>query len=520
MPIPGIDILLGRKISDKEVEDNNLFLLIGSRGVGKTTYCKSFLTNALDNNKKVIYISSNIMFKQFKNFFPNINSNLILSNSLFINPFLKNDINKSNIQNNLNIDDRLFLTLKEVECTCQEVIDKSISETHDKQTQIFGFKNSSTDQQEMIFCDNQNNEVSSKNIIVVLDSISHLFTLFEEKDVFRFINLLSLFLKKLGCKSIFTVNNLTLDQNIVEKISTLFDSTLEMKMEETDKTVVVNRMIRITSFTGKKIASRWINIQMDKTGKLDFLNSSNLFSSLICSVCKSPISKNPVFYQDMAFHKNHLDVYVKLHGIYGDTGITNIGQSAVLTANFFFIDIVGLSNPYLSVRKQIQKIELLNNLIASCPAFRKNSEKMVLPTGDGMAIGFILNPETPLELGMQIHEKLRNHNKDSLTYDSKLEIRIGLASGSVFIVNDINNNQNIWGPGIIFARRVMDVGDGWHILVEGNLAENLLTLDDKYESCLHYLGQFPIKHGQVIKLYSAYDDLNFGNSRPPSKFKE
>jgi hypothetical protein len=135
-----------------------------------------------------------------------------------------------------------------------------------------------------------------------------------------------------------------------------------------------------------------------------------------------------------------------------------------------------------------------------------------------MAIGFTSNPEAPLNLSIQLHAKLKKHNigKDD---ESSLYVRIGIASGPVFIVNDANNNQNIWGPGIIFARRVMDIGDNNHILIDGGLAQTLITLDDKYKKIIHYVGDYQIKHGHIIKLYSAYQKNYFGNKDVPVKMK-
>ena len=258
----------------------------------------------------------------------------------------------------------------------------------------------------------------------------------------------------------------------------------------------------------------WIKFELDKNSLLSFPNSS----SLICSVCKASIKTKPVFYLDMAFHENHLELYKKLIGIYGNDRISDLGPSSVVNANFFFIDIVGLSSPILSVRKQIEKIEFLNNFVISSEIFQKSIDKKVLPTGDGMAIGFTSNPEAPLQLSIQLHNKLKRHNhgKDN---ESILAVRIGIATGPVFIVNDANNNQNIWGPGIIFARRVMDVGDDNHILLDGGLAHSLITLDDKYKEIIHYIGNYQIKHGQIIKLYSAYKENIFGNKDNPVKMK-
>ena len=111
---------------------------------------------------------------------------------------------------------------------------------------------------------------------------------------------------------------------------------------------------------------------------------------------------------------------------------------------------------------------------------RLKEKKIVLPTGDGMAIGFFMNPESPLQLVIQLHSKLRTYNRGKSDGDM-LRVRIGLGSGPVFIVNDINGNQNVWGPGIILARRVMDVGDNSHILLSSTMAESLITLKDEYK---------------------------------------
>ncbi|HEU4448109.1 MAG TPA: hypothetical protein VFR94_25790, partial [Nitrososphaeraceae archaeon] len=93
-----------------------------------------------------------------------------------------------------------------------------------------------------------------------------------------------------------------------------------------------------------------------------------------------------------------------------DTGL----PSEAFHASFFFIDIVGLSDPTLSVKNQVQKIQTLNELIHSCDSYRKISagKRIILPTGDGMAIGFLSSSEIPLELSIQLHHKLRPNNQD------------------------------------------------------------------------------------------------------------
>jgi hypothetical protein len=204
--------------------------------------------------------------------------------------------------------------------------------------------------------------------------------------------------------------------------------------------------------------------------------------------------------------------------LYG-THILYALEPGVVNASFFFVDIVGLSNPLLSVENQIKKIKDLNTLIQSCDAYRKvpKDKKIVLPTGDGMAIGYLLNPELPLLLSVQLHSKLREFNARQTNPDSCLGVRIGLGSGPVFVVSDVNDNQNVWGPGIILARRVMDLGDDGHILLADNIAETLANLKDDYKKIIKLISEsYTIKHGQSLRLYSAYSE-DFGNPALPTK---
>jgi hypothetical protein len=305
-----------------------------------------------------------------------------------------------------------------------------------------------------------------------------------------------------------------LSDPIVEKIGSIFDGIVEMEFDE-KYSPSSHRKIRLSTMKNVSAPSKWLYITFDKTtGVANAMNEV----SLHCNLCDRQIFENPQFYNELVFHAEHLDVYKKLSGAYGISSIANTGTVGVLNANFFFVDIVGLSNPLLSVRKQIEKIQLLNNLINACEAFVQHQDKLILPTGDGMAIAFIHNPELPILLSMQLHSELNNNNL-KLDKFSKLGIRIGLATGPVFVVNDMNNNQNMWGPGIILARRVMDMGDEGHILIEKNLAESLINLDEKYRGYIHLIGDYSIKHGQIITLYSAYSN-EFGNYESPEKFRK
>ncbi len=239
-------------------------------------------------------------------------------------------------------------------------------------------------------------------------------------------------------------------------------------------------------------------------------------SSSNCTLCGKIIQGRPILDSDLAFDTEKCrETYRKLANIYGHN-ISDMGLPDVINASFFFVDIVGLSDPSLSVKKQMQKIEILNELIGSCDSFiMSKNKRFALPTGDGMVVAFLLNPELPLKLSIEIHHKLNEYNQ-SKSDDEKIGVRIGLSSGPVFILKDINNNKNLWGPGLVLARRVMDLGDNLHILITDRLAEELISLSDEYRRMINPISEYKIKHGQIIKVYSAHS-TDFGNPDMPEK---
>ena len=190
----------------------------------------------------------------------------------------------------------------------------------------------------------------------------------------------------------------------------------------------------------------------------------------------------------------------------------------LIHANFFFVDIVGLSNPKMSTKTQTKKIEVLNQCIQECNIYKQTPKDMILtlPSGDGMALGFLQGIGHPIQLAIELHNKLAQYNKARIPSEI-VQVRIGLHSGNCFVVNDIDGNKNIWGPGIILARRVMDLGDAGHVLLSPTLAEDLRQISDKYMKIVHPVGdEFAIKHGQTLQIYSAYGD-GFGNSLVPTR---
>lgn len=147
-------------------------------------------------------------------------------------------------------------------------------------------------------------------------------------------------------------------------------------------------------------------------------------------------------------------------------------------ANILFMDIVGYSK--LKADEQVRAISGLNEIVKGCLT---KEEKLILPTGDGMAIAFLENPVSPLLTAIKIAKK------------AQLPLRMGIHIGPVYLIEDINEQRNIVGGGINLCQRVMDCGDAGHILASKEIVDMLSQVKAEYEKLFHYLGKFEVKHG-------------------------
>ena len=477
--IPGLS-----SFSDRDRIPSGLLLLYGPIGSGKSIYCRQFFLEGIAKGDYCIYLSSNLTERQYRNMFATISESDLTHSSKFVNPLRYDSI-----------------------------------EFEEKLTQtLIGIRNIIRE-----FRESENFTERNRSIRMVVDSLTHMLTLFGENAIIKFITELSLILDDAEAMSIFTLtvdttsSSETSSRHLINTLSSIFDAILEMKMNEEDNDTI-KRSIRLLSIKGAHHNPSWINFDILEDGSIIFSESSTS-PSFVCALCGKTIEGIPIVNSNFTFDtQNCMETYRKLAGVYG-SNISEIGlPSEVLNVNFFFIDIVGLSDPSLSVRKQIAKIETLNKMITSCDIFSKGTseKRIILPTGDGMAIGFPMNPELPLKLSMQLHQKLRNYNQNKKSNEDSINVRIGISSGPVFIVSDIKGNQNVWGPGIIVARRVMDLGDSMHILLADPLAGQLIGLKDEYRMNIRPITNYEIKHGQKITLYSAYSQ-DFGNPNLPSK---
>jgi adenylate cyclase len=181
------------------------------------------------------------------------------------------------------------------------------------------------------------------------------------------------------------------------------------------------------------------------------------------------------------------------------------------TAHVLFVDVVGYSK--LLVNEQREVLQQLNEVVRSAPQFGRSSAagKLIrIPSGDGMALVFFKSPEEPVQCAMEIARALKKH--------PQVRLRMGVHSGPVNQVTDVNDRVNVAGVGINVAQRVMDCGNAGHILISKRVADDLAQ-DRLWQPLLHDLGELEVKHGVkvgVVNLYSA----ELGNPEPPEKLSE
>jgi hypothetical protein len=180
-------------------------------------------------------------------------------------------------------------------------------------------------------------------------------------------------------------------------------------------------------------------------------------------------------------------------------------------AHVLTIDAVGYST--LFITEQSYLMAELTRIVKEMPRFRRaeaDGKLIRIPTGDGMLLVFFDDPQAPIECAIEISSAMKNH--------PDIQLRMGIHSGPVHEVLDVNERANVAGAGIDIAQRVMDCGDAGHILLSKRVADDL-TPYARWNAHLHELGECEIKHGRKISLVNFYTN-EIGNPEPPAKYRE
>jgi class 3 adenylate cyclase len=189
------------------------------------------------------------------------------------------------------------------------------------------------------------------------------------------------------------------------------------------------------------------------------------------------------------------------------------------TFHWFFTDVVASTDPKVTVDDQALKIVELNKLIQKTATFRNRDKAytIILPTGDGNAIGFKDSPEKPLLLSIELHKAISEYNNSIQNGKKKIEVRIGLSTGPVYHIKDLAGSSNVWGPGLIYARRVMDLGRAKSILATDAFANTVQRLRPDFRKIMHLIGNYPIKK-ETIPVYNVFgnvDGIDVGTKKNP-----
>ena len=185
-------------------------------------------------------------------------------------------------------------------------------------------------------------------------------------------------------------------------------------------------------------------------------------------------------------------------------------QIRLEVAHVLFIDIVGYSK--LSINEQRAVVDELTTIVRGSDQYQKAEAAgrlIKIPTGDGMALVFYTSQEAPAQCAIEISGALKEH--------PRLQVRMGVHSGPVSGVIDVNGHVNLAGAGLNMAQRVMDCGDAGHILVSKHVAEDLEEYEH-WRPLLHDLGACEVKHGMRVGIANLYAD-HVGNPQLPKKFQ-
>jgi adenylate cyclase len=188
-------------------------------------------------------------------------------------------------------------------------------------------------------------------------------------------------------------------------------------------------------------------------------------------------------------------------------GSDNQREVKLEIVHVLFLDMVGYSKALTDQQQEL--VDRLNQAVRASPEFQRAAaaDRLIkIPTGDGMALIFYNSPEQPVNCAMEISRALKG---------SSLQVRMGVHSGPVSAVTDLNDRTNAAGIGLNVAQRVMDCGDTGHILLSKRVAEDLQQYS-RWRPHLHDVGEVEVKHGERVHVFNFYTH-DAGNPDLPKK---
>ena len=179
-------------------------------------------------------------------------------------------------------------------------------------------------------------------------------------------------------------------------------------------------------------------------------------------------------------------------------------------AHVLFMDVVGYSR--LPIDEQTSVLHTLKEIVQAAAEVKRaqaTDQLTSIPTGDGMALVFFNDPLGPVECALEVARSLKSH--------PEVQLRMGVHSGPVNQIVDVNGRINVAGSGINMAQRVMDSGDAGHILLSKRVAEDLSQYS-RWQPLLHDLSEVEVKHEVKVHHFNLYTP-EVGNPVLPEKVK-
>jgi hypothetical protein len=177
-----------------------------------------------------------------------------------------------------------------------------------------------------------------------------------------------------------------------------------------------------------------------------------------------------------------------------------------------FLDIAEYSRKPVS--EQIQLKDQFNALIAEAIRDIAPNDRIILDTGDGVAINFLGDPEDALFVAMSLRESFAPRPNEP----PKLPARIGVNLGPVRLVRDLNGQPNIIGDGINVAQRVMGFALPGQILVSRSYFDMVSHISEGYAKLFRNEGSHTDKHVREHEIYSVgYSNADDTTIRSPAE---
>jgi KaiC/GvpD/RAD55 family RecA-like ATPase len=322
-----------------------ILLLSGPLGAGKTMYCRQFLLEGLLKGDKCIFISTDLSKMQFNALFSNVENENISDRMEFINPC-----------------DDMSLPYNNERAISGKALANAILSSLERSLEIRSTSKTPSASSSQKQDDDGDVDGTSRLVRLVIDSMTHTSLLLGERTLIEFVMDLRRILKSSNVTAILTLTTSSADQRMVSILGSLVDGIIEMRLKEDSNDVAI-RSIRVRHLKGVYYDPKWTSFKISSNRGIIFRNaqrsSFRTQAELTCALCAKPIIGPPLVKSDFTFDsKECMEIYYRLENAYGskisDTGL----PSEVFHASFFFIDIVGLSDPTLSVKNQVQKIQI------------------------------------------------------------------------------------------------------------------------------------------------------------------